>query len=103
VERPAEGLPRPEHRLGVERLADAGQVAQRGEIERRTRSRPSFISSRIAVGAEYQTVTRCFSMNWYQRSALKPASSTTCVTPFAQGPMMPYEVPVTQPGSALHQ
>ena len=52
-------------------------------------SLPSFIRRRIAVGAEYQTVTRCFSMNPYQRSALKPESSTTCVIPFAQGPMMP--------------
>ena len=56
---------------------------------RRTISEPSFISRRMAVGAEYQTVTRCFSMNSYQRSALKPESSTTCVTPFAHGPMMP--------------
>ena len=55
------------------------------------------------MGAEYQTLTRRFSMNPYQRSALKPESSTTCVTPLAQGPMIPYDVPVTQPGSALHQ
>ena len=64
---------------------------------------PSRISRRIAVGAEYQTVTRCFSMNSYQRSALKPESSTAWVAPFDHGPMIPYEVPVTQPGSALHQ
>src|SRR5208283_3527511 len=70
---------------------------------RRTISVPSFISSRMAVGAEYQTVTRRLSMNSYQRSALKPESSTTWVVPFDHGPMMPYDVPVTQPGSALHQ
>ena len=64
---------------------------------------PSRISRRIAVGAEYQTVTCRFSMKPYQRSALKPESRTTCVMPFDQGPMIPYDVPVTQPGSALHQ
>jgi hypothetical protein len=69
----------------------------------RTTSVPSRISRRTAVGAEYQTLTRCFCMKAYQRSAMKPESSTTCVTPLAQGPMIPYEVPVTQPGSALHQ
>ena len=57
----------------------------------------------MAVGAEYQTVTRCFSMNSYHRLALKPEAKTTCVIPFDQGPIMPYDVPVTQPGSALHQ
>ena len=31
-----------------------------------TISSPSFISERMAVGAEYQTVTRCFSMKRYQ-------------------------------------
>ena len=64
---------------------------------------PSRINRRIAVGAEYQTVTRCASMKRYHPRALKPASSTTCVVPFDHGPMMPYEVPVTHPGSALHQ
>ncbi len=54
---------------------------------------PSFISRRMAVGAEYQTVTRRLSMNSYHRSALKPESSTTWVVPFDHGPMMPYEVP----------
>src|ERR1035441_1673661 len=53
---------------------------------RRTTSVPSFISNRIAVGAEYQTVIRCFSMNSYHRSALKPESSTTCVVPFDHSP-----------------
>ena len=70
---------------------------------RLTTSSPSFIRRRIAVGAEYQTVTRRFSRNEYQRSAPKPASRTTCVAPFDQGPMIPYDVPVTHPGSALHQ
>ena len=44
---------------------------------------------RIAVGAVYQTVTRCFSIVSYQRSLENPASTTTCVTPIAHGPMMP--------------
>ena len=39
----------------------------------------------------------------YQRSASKSASSTMLVTPSTNGAMMPYEVPVTQPGSAVHQ
>jgi hypothetical protein len=68
-----------------------------------TNSTPSRIRRRIAVGAEYHTVTRYFCMNAYQRGALKPASSTAWVAPFAHGPMIPYEVPVTQPGSAVHQ
>src|SRR5512136_3064401 len=68
-----------------------------------TISSPSFISERMAVGAEYQTVMRYFSMKRYHDSALKPASRTHWVTPLAHGPMMPYEVPVTQPGSAVHQ
>src|SRR5512143_241027 len=66
-------------------------------------SSPAFIRERMAVGAEYQTVTRYFSMKRYQASAEKPASSTHWVTPSAQGAMMPYDVPVTQPGSAVHQ
>src|SRR5512143_2057807 len=68
-----------------------------------TISSPAFISERIAVGAEYHTVIRYFSMKRYQASAENPASSTHCVTPSAHGAMMPYEVPVTQPGSAVHQ
>ena len=39
----------------------------------------------------------------YQRSASKSPSSTTLVTPSASGAMIPYDVPVTQPGSAVHQ
>src|SRR5512136_1927518 len=54
-----------------------------------TISSPSFISERIAVGAEYQTVILCVSMKRYHDSALKPASSTHWVMPLAHGPMMP--------------
>ena len=36
-------------------------------------------------------------------SASKSASSTTLVTPSASGARMPYDIPVTQPGSAVHQ
>ena len=53
---------------------------------------------RIAVGAVYQTVTRCVLEDAYQRSASNSASSTMLVTPFVSGAMMPYDVPVTQPG-----
>lgn len=65
-------------------------------------SSPSFINALIAVGAEYQTVILCFSMNEYHPSRVKPESSTHCVAPLAHGPMIPYDVPVTQPGSAVH-
>src|SRR3972149_844670 len=58
---------------------------------------------RIAVGAVYQTETFCSWRMRYQRSASKSPSSTTLVTPLVKGAMMPYEVPVTQPGSAVHQ
>ncbi len=43
----------------------------------------------MAVGAEYQTVIPLRAMKSYHLSALKPESSTACVIPFAQGPMMP--------------
>ena len=66
-------------------------------------SSPSFINALIAVGAVYHTVILCFSMNEYQPSAVKPESSTHCVIPLDHGPIMPYDVPVTQPGSAVHQ
>ena len=58
---------------------------------------------RIAVGAVYQTLTFSRSSIRYQRSASNSASSTIIVTPFVSGAMMPYDVPVTQPGSAVHQ
>ena len=64
---------------------------------------PVFIIIRIAVGAVYQTETSSSSRIPYQRSASKSASSTIIVTPFESGEMIPYEVPVTQPGSAVHQ
>ena len=66
-------------------------------------SSPARMSMRIAVGAVYQTVTRCSSRIPYQRSASNSASSTTIVMPWVSGATMPYEVPVTQPGSAVHQ
>ena len=58
-------------------------------LRRFTGSTPSFISMRMAVGAVYQTVMRCFSIVSYQRSLENPASSTTCVAPSDHGPMMP--------------
>jgi hypothetical protein len=42
-------------------------------------------------------------MSEYQRRAPKPPSSMRLVTPLENGANMPYEVPVTQPGSAVHQ
>ena len=64
---------------------------------------PARISIRIAVGAVYQTLTCSSSRIRYQRPASKSPSSTTLVTPCASGAMIPYDVPVTQPGSAVHQ
>jgi len=61
------------------------------------------MSMRIAVGAVYQTLTCCSCRMRYQRSASNSASSTMLVTPCSSGARMPYEVPVTQPGSAVHQ
>ena len=58
---------------------------------------------RSAVGAVYQTVTRCSARIRYQRSASISSSSTMVVTPWVSGAITPYEVPVTQPGSAVHQ
>jgi len=64
---------------------------------------PAAISMRNAVGAEYHTVTRSSSMVRYQASASKRPPRTTLVAPLSHGEKMPYEVPVTQPGSAVHQ
>ena len=61
------------------------------------------MSIRNAVGAVYQTVTRSCSSSWYHRRASNSSSSTTQVTPHVSGAMTPYDVPVTQPGSAVHQ
>ena len=58
---------------------------------------------RMAVGAVYHTVTRSSCRMRYQRSASKSASSTMLVMPFVRGAMIPYDVPVTHPGSAVHQ
>ena len=66
-------------------------------------SSPAFISERIAVGAEYHMLILCFSINLYQLSAENPASRTHWVTPLLNAPMIPYDVPVTHPGSAVHQ
>ncbi len=69
----------------------------------RARSVPARIIIRIAVGAVYQTDTRSCWSSWYQRVASKSDSSTTLVTPSASGARIPYDIPVTQPGSAVHQ
>ena len=47
------------------------------------------MSSRTAVGAVYQTLTRSRSSVSYQRSASNSASSTTIVTPCVSGAMIP--------------
>ena len=104
VDRTPERLVPPHDDLGVERLADAADVPEaRLRSWDAARSAPAFISMRSAVGAVYQTVTRCSSRMRYQRSASNSCSSTTHVTPQASGAMTPYDVPVTQPGSAVHQ
>ena len=57
----------------------------------------------MAVGAVYQTVTRSRSRIEYQRCRSNSSLSTIIGTPQASGAMMPYAVPVTHPGSAVHQ
>ena len=54
---------------------------------------------RIAVGAVYQTVTRwsCENPVPAARRRTRPRRRSI-VTPFVSGAMMPYDVPVTQPG-----
>ena len=61
------------------------------------------MSIRRAVGAVYQTVTASSSSSEYQRTASNSHSSTMQVTPHVSGETSPYDVPVTQPGSAVHQ
>ena len=55
----------------------------------RATSLPARISIRSAVGAVYQTVTRCSARMRYQRSASISSSSTTAVTPCSRGAMTP--------------
>jgi len=76
---------------------------KRSKAYLRATSVPTFISMRTAVGAVYQTVTRWSRRMPYHRSASKSPSSTMLVMPWVSGAMMPYDVPVTQPGSAVHQ
>ena len=89
MERQAERLLPPDDRLGIERLADAGDEAQRERSCCARARSPAFISMRIAVGAVYQTVTCCSCEDAYQRSASNSASSTMLVTPLVSGAMMP--------------
>src|SRR6476660_7512005 len=64
---------------------------------------PAPISMRNAVGAEYQTVTRWSWIVLYHAAASNRPPRIRLVAPFSHGAKMPYEVPVTQPGSAVHQ
>ena len=64
---------------------------------------PAAINMRNAVGAEYHTVTRRSSTVLYHASASKRPPRTTLVAPLSHGAKIPYEVPVTHPGSAVHQ
>jgi hypothetical protein len=64
---------------------------------------PARMSMRMAVGAVYHTFTASSARMPYQRPASSSPSSTTSVTPQVSGEMTPYEVPVTHPGSAVHQ
>jgi len=64
-------------------------MAERGEVIFPDDRVPAIISERMAVGAEYHIVIRCFSINRYQVSAVNPTSMTHWVTPKAKGAMMP--------------
>src|SRR3989344_423989 len=66
-------------------------------------SSPSAISILTAVGAVYQTFTLYSSIILYQRSGLNLPSNTTADAPFAHDPKISYAIPVTHPGSAVHQ
>src|SRR3954452_18606598 len=68
-----------------------------------TISSPAPINIRKAVGALYHTVTPYSSIILYQVSGLKRPPTITFDVPVNHGPKMPYDVPVTQPGSAVHQ
>ncbi len=68
-----------------------------------TRSSPARMSMRSAVGAVYHTVTPYFSRMLYHIPASNRPSYDTIDVPRYHGPNMPYDVPVTQPGSAVHQ
>src|SRR3989338_2067516 len=57
----------------------------------------------IAVGAVYHTVILYFSIREYHFSASNLPEYSKVDIPFDQIPKMPYAIPVTQPGSAVHQ
>ena len=84
-------------------LRGSPTLATKRRSGRSGRAPPARMSRRTAVGAVYQTVTRSSRSVAYQRSASNSASSTTLVTPSVSGATIPYDVPVTQPGSAVHQ
>ena len=67
------------------------------------RSARARISIRRAVGAVYQTFTWWSCSTRYQRRASNSPASVIAVTPCVSGAISPYDVPVTHPGSAVHQ
>src|SRR5699024_9195612 len=66
-------------------------------------SSPALINILNAVGAVYHIVTLYSSIIPYQASGENLPPTIQFVTPFNQGLKIPYEVPVTHPGSAVHQ
>src|SRR5699024_557346 len=61
------------------------------------------ISILNAVGALYHIVTFSSSSAPYHDSGENLPPTITFVARFSHGAKIPYEVPVTQPGSAVHQ
>ena len=75
--------------LGVDRLADAAEQAQRRQVVLGRSSSPHFMHARIAVGAVYIVVTRYFSTSAHQRSLPGVSgvpSYISEVAPLASGP-----------------
>src|ERR687891_1524480 len=67
---------------------------------------PHFMNARIAVGAVYRIVARCFAAIDHHRSLSGKSGAPSYmieVVPFASGPYTMYECPVTHPMSAAHQ
>ncbi len=77
------------HRLGVERLADAGDHGGVAEVVRPYDVAPRRMNMRIAVGAVYHTVTSLSFEDRVPTFGVEFGLVDTIVTPCVSGAMMP--------------
>ena len=93
------------HGLGVERLADAGDEPQRGQVvaRRPARARPHQHPDRRRRRVPDGDLAARPAAAYQRRASNSPVVDQHRRRRWVSGAMMPYDVPVTQPGSAVHQ